>query len=192
MIPVQLSSRGRYEVQGRERTTATYRTASRDDQGDNIKRGYISAGGLGAVLEGGSSMERRFTRRIDVLDKIAAVVYEFAAQNGVSDSVAFKLNLAIEELFVNSVKYNPQNRNDILITLSKDADRLIVSLTDFDVEPFDITKADEYDNSQPLERRRIGGLGIHLVRRIADQLSYEYKNRQSRVTLIKDLGKANV
>lgn len=137
-------------------------------------------------------MERRFTRRIDSLDKIAAVVSEFAAQNGVSDSVAFKLNLAIEELFVNTVKYNPQNRNDILITLSKDADRLIVSMTDFDVEPFDITKADEYDNSQPLERRRIGGLGIHLVRHIADHLSYEYKNRQSRVTLIKDLGKANV
>lgn len=137
-------------------------------------------------------MERRFNRRIDEVGAIPGFVSEFAAKNEIPDSLAFKLNLAIEELFVNTVKYNPQNHNDVLISLSKDADRLTIILTDSDVEPFDITEAEEYDTSRPLEMRRVGGLGIHLVRNIADEISYEYKDRQSKITVIKNLGKANV
>lgn len=126
------------------------------------------------------------------MEEIHTVISEFAARNGISDSLAFKLDLAVEELFINTVKYNPMSSNDILISLSKDGDRLVVSLTDFDVEPFDITKVAAYDSSQPLEKRTPGGLGIHLVRSIADEVSYEYRDRASRITLIKDLGKANV
>lgn len=126
------------------------------------------------------------------MEEIHAVISEFAARNGISDSLAFKLDLAVEELFVNTVRYNPLSSHDILINLSKDEDRLVVSLIDFDVEPFDITKVTPYDNTQPLEKRTPGGLGIHLVRSIADEISYEYRNRESRITLIKDLGKANV
>jgi hypothetical protein len=65
-------------------------------------------------------------------------------------------------------------------------------LTDVDAEPFDITQADEYDTRQPLKERPIGRLGIHLVRRMVDEINYEYKDRQSKITLIKDLGNANV
>jgi serine/threonine-protein kinase RsbW len=137
-------------------------------------------------------MEKRFSRRIAAVEGIFAFVSGFAARNKVSESVAFKLNLAVEELFVNMVKYNPGNHNDILISLSKDQDRLIVTLTDFDVEPFDVTKADEYDSSEPLDRRPVGQLGIHLVKSMIDELRYDYKDRQSRITLVKDLGKANV
>jgi serine/threonine-protein kinase RsbW len=137
-------------------------------------------------------MERKFSRSVDEVGAIAGFVSEFAAENKISDSLAFKLNLAIEELFVNTVKYNPQNSNDVLISLAQDADRLTIVLTDSDVEPFDLTKAEEYDTTQPLEMRRIGGLGIHLVRNIADEISYEYSDRQSRITVIKNLGKANV
>ena len=137
-------------------------------------------------------MERRFGRTMGVLEDIFAFVAGFAAQNGLSDSVAFKLNLAIEELFVNMVKHNPGGCQDVLISLARDADRLIISVTDFDVEPFDITKADAYDKDQPLDKRPVGRLGIHLVKSLVDGINYQYTDRQSRITLIKDLGKANV
>jgi serine/threonine-protein kinase RsbW len=141
---------------------------------------------------GKGTQERRFNRRLDAAEDISVFVSDFTARHDVSDSVAFKLNLAVEELFVNMVKYNPQNRNDILIGLAKGADRLVVSMTDFGVEPFDITKADEYDTTRPLEKRPIGGLGIHLARSMVDEIAYRYENGQSRITLIKHLGKANV
>lgn len=129
---------------------------------------------------------------MDALDEVFTFVSAFAAENGMSDPLVSKLELAIEELFVNMVKHNPENRNDILISLSSGGGRLIASVTDFDVDPFDITKAAEYDSSQPLDKRPMGKLGIHLVRHMVDKISYEYENRQSKVTLIKDLGKANV
>jgi serine/threonine-protein kinase RsbW len=137
-------------------------------------------------------MERRFQRVIGAVEDVFAFVSDFAGRNGLDDAVTFKLSLAIEELFVNMVEHNPQSHSDILISLAKDGGRLTVSLTDFDVEPFDITKADRYDSSQPLEERPVGHLGIHLVRSMVDDISYQYKDRQSRITLIKDLGKNDV
>jgi anti-sigma regulatory factor (Ser/Thr protein kinase) len=137
-------------------------------------------------------MERKFARTIDALDDVFGFVSEFAVHNGLGDSVAFKLDLAIEELFVNMVKYNPDSHSDILISISKGDDSLVLTLTDFDVEPFDVTAADAYDIGQPLESRPIGSLGIHLVKSIIDEISYEYKDRQSKITLIKNLGKTDV
>jgi anti-sigma regulatory factor (Ser/Thr protein kinase) len=89
------------------------------------------------------------------------------------------------------VRHN-SGADEILISLMRDENRLVASLTDFDVEAFDITKAEDYDTRQPLDKRPIGRLGIHLVRRAVDEINYHYKNRQSKVTLIKDLGKNDV
>lgn len=137
-------------------------------------------------------MERSFARTLDALEDVFDFISESAAQNGLQDSLTFRLNLAVEELFVNMVKYNPGSHNDILIGMSRSDDQIVISLTDFDVEPFDITKADEYDTNRSLTERPIGHLGIHLVRRIIDEISYEYKDKQSRIILIKNLGTADV
>ena len=137
-------------------------------------------------------MEKKFQRRVDALEEVFGFISEFVARYLLDDSVAFRLNVAIEELFVNMVKHNLGSDSDILISMIKDGDRVIVSLTDFDVEAFDITKAGAYDTRQPLEKRPIGRLGIHLARSMIDEIRYEYKDRRSRITLIKNLGKTNV
>jgi len=137
-------------------------------------------------------MEKRFKRRMDALDDIFTFISEFGAENGVSEGHIFKLSLAIEELFVNMVRHNTGGGNEILIGLEKAGESLTVSLTDSDVEPFDITEADEYDTGRPLSERPIGRLGVHLVKRMVDKIYYEYKDKQSKITLVKDLGNANV
>lgn len=137
-------------------------------------------------------MEKRFRRTVNALEGVFGFVSEFVARHLLDDSVAFQLNIAIEELFVNMVKHSLGSDNDILISMVREGDRITVSLTDSDVEAFDITKADAYDTRQPLDKRPIGRLGIHLVRSMVDEISYEYEDRQSRITLIKNLGKTNV
>ncbi len=121
------------------------------------------------------------------MDKIFSFIGKFVAHNKFDDSITFTLNLVVEELFTNMVKYNTDNTNDILITLNKDKDKLIISLTDFEVEPFDVTKSQEVDIQQTIKKRKVGGLGLHLVRQMVDDVNYEYKNRQSKITLIKNL-----
>lgn len=132
-------------------------------------------------------MERKFKREIRSLDDIFQFIEEFSRQEGVEESLVFTINLVVEELFTNMVKYNPENSNEIEIDLKLNDNDLLIHLTDFDVEPFDITKADQVDTGESLRERKVGGLGIHLVRKMVDKIDYEYHGGQSRIILTKHL-----
>lgn len=134
-------------------------------------------------------MAKKFKRDLKSLDEIFKFINEFSAKTGVDESVVFTINLVVEELFTNMVKYTSENSNEILLELKKNEDDLIIHLTDFDVDPFDISKTAEVDTKQSLEERRVGGLGIHLVKQMIDKIEYEYKDRQSKIILIKHLEK---
>ena len=54
--------------------------------------------------------------------------------------------------------------------------------------PFDPTKHDSVDIDQPIGERTPGGLGIHLVKKMMDEVIYEYADRSCKITLIKRLG----
>lgn len=132
-------------------------------------------------------MERKFKREIKSLDQISNFITDFISKNLIDDSIGFTVNLVIEELFTNMVKYNPESTSEISISLAKDENELVINLTDFDVEPFDITRTEEVNTRKPLEARKPGGLGIHLVKRLVDKIDYEYEGRQSKITLVKNL-----
>lgn len=130
-------------------------------------------------------MVRSFRRSIDSLDGIFQFVSEFLASEDLAESNAFSLNLILEELFTNMVKYSTESDHEVRIAMDRNEDQLVLSLTDFDVERFDITQAPEVDVDQPLSERTPGGLGIHFVRQMTDSLSYEYEDRSSKITLTK-------
>lgn len=132
-------------------------------------------------------MKQKFHRDLDSLKDIFKFVASFIDKYKLTGDITYSINLSIEELFTNMVKYNPGSTSDILISLSKDSKQLIITMTDYDVEPFDITQAKEIDKKQSLEERRIGGLGLYFVMKMMDHVTYEYKNRQSKITLIKRL-----
>lgn len=138
------------------------------------------------------SMEDKFNRRIEVLKDLFDFTSRFARQEQLNDSTRFILDLVVEELFVNMVKYNSGNSNDIYLRLSREGGKLTITFEDYDVDPFDITKRKAYDVSKPIEERRPGGVGIHLIRQVMDDIQFEYKNRISKITLTKNLESANV
>lgn len=130
---------------------------------------------------------KKFGKSLESLEHIVAFVNEFLCNQDSSEELKNSLNLAVEEIFVNMVRYNLTSRNDISIRLERDNTQILISLTDYDVEPFDLTKTDPVNVNAPLEDRRNGGLGIHLTRSLMDDVKYEYHNRNSTVTLIKNL-----
>ncbi len=139
------------------------------------------------MTDDSKQMEKHFQRDIKSLDKIFEFICAFIAENKIDESTAFSINFAIEEIFTNMAKYNPENQNNISISLNKDGNKLILCLTDYDVGHFDITKLKEIDISQSLQERKAGGLGLHIVKQMVDETDYEYKNRNSRITIIKHL-----
>ena len=108
---------------------------------------------------------------------------EFLESDGLPASAAFELDLVVEELFTNMVKYHPHGAPEIEIGLTRLGPDLVVVLRDFDVEPFDPTRAPQADVGRPLDERPTGGLGLHLVRRIARDLRYDYHDRISTTTV---------
>lgn len=132
-------------------------------------------------------IERLFPRAVGSLDSIVSYVHEFVEARGLDSELAFDLDLIVEELFTNLVKYEHNARNDILIGLDSDAERVTLVLRDFDVDGFDLTQAGPVDVGAPLTERRRGGLGIHFVKTIADDVRYEYENRISTITVTKRL-----
>jgi len=134
-----------------------------------------------------SRAQRSFPRTASCLPEIFAFMDAFFEQAQVADSCRNTAELAVEELFTNLVKYSRGGKRDIRIDLARDTDRLIVSLTDFDVEPFDIRTVPDAKTDLSLEERKPGGLGIHLVKRLVDHIDYEYADRNSTTTFIKNL-----
>ena len=98
-------------------------------------------------------------------------------------------NLAIEELVTNCIKhgYDDQGEHIIEITLKLSANELVLTVTD-DGHPFNPLELPEPDTNLPLEDRPIGGLGIHLLRKMSDRMEYERKGGKNQITLHKSLG----
>ena len=132
-------------------------------------------------------MERSFKRSIASLPPVVAFLGEFFAAEAIDRGRNQTIDLAVEELFTNLVKYNKGTTRDISISLNRDDAHVEVTLTDYDVEPFDITRLKEVQIDRPLAERKPGGLGIHLVRKMVDRISYSYENRISTTTFIKTL-----
>lgn len=145
-----------------------------------------------AAANNSNYMHRSFKRDVAALDDIFRFIERFAGENGVGESVSYAMNLAIEELFTNIVEYSADSGNDVSIHLDIAGGDLIAKIADFDVERFDITKAGAVDAAEPLEKRRVGGIGLHLVRNMVDRITYEYANRTACITLVKRLENRDV
>ncbi len=84
------------------------------------------------------------------------------------------VELAVEEALVNVIGYAYEGRRagDVRLRCGvRDENRLVVELIDTGA-PFDVVAAPPPDLTAPIEERRPGGLGIHLIRKLTDGAAY--------------------
>ena len=98
-------------------------------------------------------------------------------------------NLAIEELATNCIKYGYDDSSEhiIEIELEISAAELVLTVTD-DGHPFNPLDIPEPDTNLPAEELPIGGLGIHLLRKMSDRMEYARTDGRNRLTLSKSFG----
>jgi phosphoserine phosphatase len=130
---------------------------------------------------------RSFERSFDSIEHIVAFTAATFADQGIDPELLPAIDFAVEELFTNMVKYSTMSSAAVRIDLARIDGGVQVTLTDYDVEPFDVTQAPDADIELPIEQRKPGGLGLHLIRRLVDSIEYEYsrESRQSRTTIRK-------
>ena len=126
------------------------------------------------------------TNDISNIPLLAEFVEAIAEELELDMEISMSLNLALEEAVVNVMNYAypKDTKGDILIDALTDDDCLKFVITDQGVA-FDPTAKDEVDTSLSAEERPIGGLGIHLVRQLMDNIEYERKDGNNILTLSK-------
>jgi anti-sigma regulatory factor (Ser/Thr protein kinase) len=94
--------------------------------------------------------------------------------------------LAIEELVTNCIQYGYDDANEhtIVIILSINDQNLTIKVID-DGHPFNPLTAPPPDFSVQVQDRPVGGLGIYLLRKLADHIAYERRDGTNRLTLTK-------
>lgn len=130
-------------------------------------------------------MQKSFGRSIESIAEIYEFTEKVLADSEVSDANRFPIHLAMEELFVNMVRYYPDNDNDIELDVSVEDGIVSVTLTDHDVDPFDVTQSREVNIDAPLAERTPGGLGLHLIQTMVDNLQYDWADRRSTIRFSK-------
>ncbi len=106
---------------------------------------------------------------------------------GCSPRVKMHLELALEEAFVNVAHYAYDGKpGKIEVDFDKQDDMLKVTLSDSG-KPYDPLKKPDPDITLSAEKRQIGGLGIYLIKKYTDGISYEYRDGKNHLTIVKKL-----
>lgn len=127
-----------------------------------------------------------FKRSIDSVANIYRYSEDIMAAADIDDSVRFRIHFAMEELFVNLVRYNPGAQRDIEVEIEASDGKVTVTITDRDAAEFDVTKARPVETGASLRERKPGGLGLHLIQQMVDTLEYDYRGGRSRIRFSKE------
>jgi serine/threonine-protein kinase RsbW len=107
------------------------------------------------------------------IPRLADELQAFAAANHLSDGTLFAVNLALEELVTNTISYGFSDGREHVITISLHLEGPDFHLrVEDDAAAFDPLAHEVPDLNTPIEDRPIGGLGVHLVRTLMDDVRY--------------------
>jgi len=128
----------------------------------------------------------------DGVGKVNAAFTDFAQKYDLPAGVRRSFNVALDELLANVLSHGMPGAGagSLTFEVEPDKERLTVTLID-DGPPFDPFSEAAPDITLSVEDRAIGGLGIHLVRKLMDEVSYERRDGRNVVVLKKDLGEGN-
>lgn len=124
----------------------------------------------------------RVENKMDQWPVLRKTLENYSLCVGMDERTLKKMILALEEAVVNVINYSQAD----YISLSISHSPLTITLTDNGIE-FDATAQPEVDTTQVTAERQIGGLGIALVRKIADNIQYQRKDGQNELTIIKNI-----
>ncbi|MGE5505320.1 MAG: ATP-binding protein [Actinomycetota bacterium] len=116
----------------------------------------------------GTGFERRFPARPETLSEIRAAVAWTARQLGCCEVTTHDVVLAVDEACQNIIRHAYCGGDgDIVLQLTKDGGHLVVRLIDF-APPVDAGRV----RGRPLDEVRPGGLGVHLIRSVMDEVAF--------------------
>lgn len=134
------------------------------------------------MSEGRTLVAETVPAALDAVAPLAGKIERACDELGLADDVAFKLNLALDELVTNLVTHGG-SALPVAVSLTAHAGWLELLIVDSG-PPFDPALAPAPDTSLAIEERPIGGLGLHLIRTLMDEVRYSRDGDRNRLVLV--------
>lgn len=131
---------------------------------------------------------------VSELAALEPFVEEISEAFGLDMTLAFSLQLALDEALTNVVSYAYSEATGMPVTVNAEVEedggqrRLVIDIIDHGMPFNPIEEAPEVDTTVGAEQRQIGGLGIFLIRKTMDELRYRRDEGTNVFTLIKNIG----
>ncbi len=132
----------------------------------------------------------RLPAKTESLERLRVFVLEWINQCGISAQTRLEIDLVLEELLTNVIHYAyPDEPGDVEVGCAMESpNRLCLTMQDWGV-PFNPLVCAEPAFYADVEDRKVGGLGIYLVRHIADRICYQRLGDRNVLEVSFDLNK---
>lgn len=138
-------------------------------------------------------LSQTFTLANDLaeISRLADGIETFCAPLDPGPKDLMAVQLAVEEAVTNVINhgYTDGQAHTLTVELTLEDRRLTTVITD-DAPAYDPLARPEVDTSKPLEEREIGGLGVHLVKKLMDSAQYERRDDRNVLTLVRTFAAA--
>jgi anti-sigma regulatory factor (Ser/Thr protein kinase) len=126
--------------------------------------------------------------KIDELRKLYELLDQIQAEWQIGQDIAFNVNLVFDELVSNAIYYSFDDgeEHDIEVILGNHDGKIVITII-YGGKEFNPLDAPEPDIDSSVEDRKIGGLGIYLVRNLMDSMEYKRENNQNIIVISKNI-----
>jgi anti-sigma regulatory factor (Ser/Thr protein kinase) len=134
------------------------------------------------------SIERRIANRWEEMTGIVEMVDRFGSEHRLPSQVISDVNVVLDEILSNIIShaYKHDERSEILVRLEYRPNEIVVEVEDAG-KPFDPLQVPPPDLAGPLQTRQVGGLGIHFIKSLMDEVAYARIDGKNRLCLRKKL-----
>ncbi|HET7715714.1 MAG TPA: ATP-binding protein [Bauldia sp.] len=134
----------------------------------------------------GRTLSLRLPNRLAAIARTAEEVARFCRDRHVPEATVGHINLALDEAITNTIEYAwpDGGEHEIALSLALGDDEIVAELSD-DGIAFDPLKVPPPDLDADLESRPIGGLGVHFVKTLMDDVAYRRENGRNVLTMRK-------
>ena len=127
--------------------------------------------------------------KIESIEEVTSFVNEQLEAYDCPKKARMQIDIAIDELFSNIANYAYASENGqatVRVEVVKEPLSVLITFIDGGV-PYDPLQASDPDITLCAEEREEGGLGIYMVKKSMDEITYEYKDGQNILKIKKNL-----
>jgi len=138
-------------------------------------------------LDKATTYQKKVNASTQNLSSIRNFVSKHAEEQGFSSEKVADIQLAVDEAYTNIIKHAYKNDSDqeVTIFLEFDDKKMVVTLTDHGIG-FDIEKYKKPNLKKQIEKKKRGGMGVFLIQKLMDEVSYHVKNQKNVLRMCKN------